>query len=99
MQFESTIEQILGSPQESELVIEQSIPTQNLTNFLEIPFQKTIVLPIEAQKKEVQEKVSPTIYPFNTCDNPLTKPLYIKQNFSLFEKMGGEEEERVVNEE
>ena len=99
VQFESTVEQTQRSPQESKLVIEQLIPIENPTNFLEIPFQKTIVLPIETQKEEVQEKVSSTTYPFNTCDNPLTKPLYIKQNFSLFEKMAREEEERVVNEE
>ena len=103
---ESTVEQILGIPQESELVIEQPILIENLTNFLEIPFQKTIVLLIEAHKEEAQEKVPPTTHPFNTCDNPLTEPLYIDQhtipeikNFSLFENMAGEEEERVVNEE
>ena len=77
LQSESTMEQTHGSPQESKLVIEQLIPTENITNFLEIPFQKTIVLPIEAQKEEVQEKVPPTTHPFNTYDNPLTKPLYI----------------------
>ena len=42
------MEQTQGSPQGSKLVIEQLIPTEKLTNFLEIPFQKTIVLPIEA---------------------------------------------------
>jgi hypothetical protein len=99
IQFETTVEQISGSFQENKLVEEQLISTENLTNFFEFPSQNTIILPIEAQKEEVQEKVSPSTYPFNTCDNSLTKPLDIKENFSLLGKMAEEEEERVVNEE
>ena len=54
-QSKSTVDQIVGSPQEGGTIVEQTNITENTTSFLEIPREETIVSLEGVEEEKVQK--------------------------------------------